>query len=240
MIGAGYTLLARPRGVALLALALAAGAVAPAIAQSSGSAAAPGAGRWEVSGGGVLVGGYQLGERAAELTPNSGSTGGSFDEFTTDNRIRQAFGVQARVGFVVTRALVVEGGLRFTRPVYEVTVSGDIEDAADATIKETLSQYLFDGSVVWHFTPAAFAGGRAVPFVSAGAGYLRELHEEDALVEEAVEYHAGGGLKWWFGDGRRRVGVRGEAGFSIRDGGFDFKDGQRVVPTVGGSLIYSF
>ena len=67
-----------------------------------------------------------------------------------------------------------------------------------------------------------------------GAGYLRELHEDDAFVEEGLEYHAGGGIKWWFGQGRRRVGVRGEAGISIRDGGFDFEDGQRIVPTAGG------
>ena len=73
-----------------------------------------------------------------------------------------------------------------------------------------------------------------------GAGYLRELHEEDALVEEGVEYHAGVGLKWWFGQGGRRFGLRGEGGISIRDGGFDFKDGQRVVPVVGGSVVYTF
>jgi len=224
--------------VGLAALALVTGVVAPAMAQSPGAASLSPPGTWEVSGGGVLVGGYQLGERAAELTPNSGSTG--FEQFTTDNRVRPAFGVQARVGFVVTPALSVEGGLRFTRPLYEVRVSGDAEDAPDTTVEEKLSQYVFDGSVVWHLAGAAFGGGRAVPFVFGGAGYLRELHEEDALVEEGLEYHAGGGLKWWFGDGRRRVGVRGEAGISIRDGGFDFKDAQRVVPTVGGSLIYTF
>ncbi len=187
-----------------------------------------------MSGGGVFVGGYELGESNAELTPNSGSSG--FDLFTTDNEVRQAFGVQARIGFVVTPAIVVEGGVRFTRPVYEVRVSGDVENAPDTTIEETLSQYVFDGSVVWQFS----RGGRAVPFVFGGAGYLRELHEDDALVEEGVEYHAGAGLKWWFGQGGRRFGVRGEVGISIRDGGFDFKDAQRVVPVVGGSLIYTF
>ena len=88
-------------------------------------------------------------------------------------------------------------------------------------------------------TGARFAGGSAVPFVYGGAGYLRELHEENALVEEGVEYHAGGGLKWWFGQSGR-FGIRGEGGISIRDGGFDFKDGQRMVPVVGASVIYSF
>ncbi len=44
-----------------------------------------------------------------------------------------------------------------------------------------------------------------------GAGYLRELHEENAFVEEGVEYHAGGGIKWWFGQSGR-IGIRAEGG----------------------------
>ncbi len=230
MRSAGQRRIARVCGIALFLGTF--GAVAPALAQPAVAAARPS--RVEVSGGGVFVGGYGLEERDAELTPNTGSP--SFDLFTTDNEVRQAFGVQARVGFVVTPAIVVEGGLRFTRPVYQVRVSGDAENAADITVEETLSQYVFDASVVWQFSP----GERAVPFVFGGAGYLRELHEEDALVEEGVEYHAGVGLKWWFGQGGRRFGLRGEGGISIRDGGFDFKDGQRVVPVVSGSLVYTF
>ncbi len=237
MIGAAAYCCAHTRGVALSVLLLVAGFATPVMAQA-GPGAGPGQSRWELSGGGVLVGGYGLGESVAELTPNSGSA--SFDQFTTDNRVRQAVGVQARIGFIVTPALVVEGGLRFTRPVFEVRVSGDAEGAPDTTVEEKLSQYLFDGSVVWHVTRAAFAGQRAVPFLFGGAGYLRELHEQDALVEEGLEYHAGGGLKWWFGQGRRGLGVRGDVGISIRDGGFDFKDSLRVVPIVAGSLIYTF
>ena len=127
----------------------------------------------------MLVGGYGLGESVAELTPNSGSSG--YELFTTESEIRRAFGGVARIGFVVSPAIVIEGGLRFTRPVYEVRASGDAESAPDTTIEETLSQYVFDGSVVWNF---ARYGQRVVPFVYGGAGYLRELHEQDALVEE--------------------------------------------------------
>ena len=217
----------------LIHVAIALSAAAPAVAQSGGQASVSGPGRWELTGGGVLIGGYELGERSAELTPNTGSS--SFEEFTTDNTVKPAFGLQARIGFVVTPALTVEGGFRFARPVYEVRISGDVEDAPDTTAEETLSQYLFDGSIVWHL-----GKGRAVPFLFGGAGYLRELHEDDALLEEGLEYHAGGGIKWWFGEGRRGVGVRAEAGVSIRDGGFDFKDGQRIMPTAGGFLFYAF
>ena len=217
----------------MIQVAIALSAAAPAVAQSGGQASVSGPGRWELTGGGVLIGGYELGERSAELTPNTGSS--SFEEFTTDNTVKPAFGLQARIGFFVTPGLTVEGGFRFARPVYEVRIGGDVENAPDTTAEETLSQYLFDGSIVWHL-----GKGRAVPFLFGGAGYLRELHEDDALLEEGLEYHAGGGIKWWFGEGRRGVGVRAEAGVSIRDGGFDFKDGQRIVPTAGGFLFYAF
>ena len=79
-----------------------------ALAQSGGQASVSGPGRWELTG--VFIGGYELGERSAELTRNTGS---SSDEFTTDNTVKPAFGLQARIGFVVTPALTVEGGFRF-------------------------------------------------------------------------------------------------------------------------------
>ena len=70
-----------------------------------------------------------------------------------------------------------------------------------------------------------------------GAGYIRQLHEGDALVEEGLEFHAGLGMKWSFG---KRVGIRGEAGISIRDGSTDEEDKRRSVPTAAGSIIWVF
>jgi hypothetical protein len=230
----------RSRAVFASALTLAAVVAAPASAQPAQPAApAAGSGVWEVGGGAVFVGGYDLGASIAELTPNTGNTT-PVTLFRTENSVRPVIGVQARLGYIVSSALVIEAGFRFARPVYEVEVTGDFESAADATIEERLSQYLFEGSAVWHFNGAAFAGGRAVPFVVGGAGYLRELHDEDAYVEDGYEYHAGAGVKWWFNDRRRGFGIRGEVGVSIRDGGFDFEDSRRWVPTAAGSLVYRF
>jgi len=221
---------------ALRALALSICFATPAVAQT---AQAPSRGTWEVGGGVVYVGGYSLGESAAELTPNTG-TQGSFDLFTTSNDVKSAFGIQARIGYFFTPSVAVEGGARLSWPVFESRITGDFEDAVDTTAEETLSQYLFDASLVFHFNNATFSGGQAVPFVAAGAGYLRELHEEDTLVEEGVEYHAAGGIKWWFGSARRRLALRAEAGFSIRDGGFDFDEGARIVPVAGASIVWLF
>jgi hypothetical protein len=195
--------------------------------------------KWELGGGGVFVGGFDLGNANAELTSNSGTQGGTFDLFKSSSRLKPAFGVQAKVGVLLTGSLAVEGGFRFVRPALEIKLSNDTENAADVTAKETINQYLFDGTAVWHLTPVSASGG-ATPFLYGGAGYIRDLHENNALVEEGVEYHAGGGVKWWLGSGRSRFGIRAEGGVSIRDGGFDFKDGQRAVPVAAGSLIYVF
>jgi Outer membrane protein beta-barrel domain len=216
-----------------VALCLLFGATAPALAQS-------GRGRLEISGGGVFLGGFSFDERTAELTSNSDTgTGGTFDLFTTDAELKPAFGVRARVGVFVTPSFAVEGGLRFTKPILEVAIGDDTEDAEDTIAEETVSQYLFDASAVWHFGNARAAGRRAVPFVYGGAGYLRELHEGDALVEESVEYHAGGGVKWWLG-AARRLGVRADVGVSIREGGVDFEDKRRIIPEAGASLVWVF
>jgi hypothetical protein len=203
--------------------------------------AAPGPhrGAWEVGGGLVLVGGYDLGDRAAELTRNTGTTTGAFEQFSTESRVTPAAGLQGRIGYYLTNDLVIEGGLRYTKPVLEIDVSGDAEDAPDTTADETLSQYVFDVAAVWHPSGLRFGGGRGMTFLTGGVGYLRELHEGDELVETGTHFHAGGGVKYWFG-ASRRIGLRAEGGLSFRDGGFDFEDGVRMLPTAGASVVFQF
>jgi Outer membrane protein beta-barrel domain len=200
---------------------------------ATASAQGPSRGSVEISGGGVVVGGFDLDARTAQLTSNTGTTGGTFDFFKVDGKIETSYGLLARIGVFVTPAFSVEGGLRWTRPVNAQSITGDSENAPSITAEETLSQYVFEGSALWHFN----AGGKAMPFVYGGAGYLRELHEGDALVEEGVEFHAGAGLKWWLG---RKFGIRGEAGVSIRDGGFENDEKRRTVPVAAGSVIWVF
>jgi hypothetical protein len=203
----------------------------PAVAAAQ---ARPDKGSIEVSGGITYVGGYSFDERTAEQTANSASTASPFDFFTTDSEIKPAVGYRARLGFFLSSSLSIEGGLRFAKPVYEVRITDDFENAPDSTAEEDLSQYLFDGSLVYHFGSSS----RAAPFVYGGAGYLRELHEGEALVEEGVEYHAGGGIKLWLGSGR--FAIRGDVGVSFRDGGFDLEDKSRVVPEAGASVVWVF
>lgn len=224
---------------ALFAALFLTGAAQLAAAQGYLGRDVPARGSWEAGGGVVWTGGFDPGDATARLT-RSDPSAGAFDLFSVESRLDGAPGVQARVAFYVSRALALEAGFVYAQPKLSLRVSGDAEGAADTTAAEALNHYLFDGSLVLHLTRASFAGGRGIPFVSGGAGYVRDLHEGKELVETGTEYHAGGGLKYWLGDGTRRFGVRVEGGFTSREGGFDFQDERRTTPVAGASLIYLF
>jgi len=203
---------------------------------------APHAGSWEIGGGVVWVGGFDLGEAQANETRNPTTGTGPLTLFVTNNSVGAGFGLQGRLGYYLTRSLEIEGGLRYTRPKLESELSADFESAPNVTATETLNQYVIDGSAVFHFTNAAFSGGRGVPFVSGGVGYLRDVHEGNQLIETGTEYHVTGGIKWWLGahPAPKRLGIRAEAGVSIMDGGFTFDDKRRTEPVAGAALIYVF
>jgi hypothetical protein len=202
--------------------------------------AAPHRGSWEVSGGAIWSDGYDLGTRSAELTRNTGGGTGPFDLFTASTEVTTATGGQGRIGVYLSRSVALEAGAQFLRPVVSSRLADDAEEAEDTTATETISRYVFDGAVVFHLTGLSFNGGKGVPFLTGGAGYLRELHDRDELIETGVTYHAGAGLKLWFGQGSRRLGLRADVGVAMRDGGFDFSEERRTVPTAGISLAYLF
>jgi len=211
---------------------------AAAAAQAYIRPAAPNRGSIEVGGGATYVPGFDMGGRTADLTTSSATE--RFDLFTTESKVGPIQGVHARIGYYLSRSLSLEANVRYARPELSVDLSGDAESAADETATETASHYLFGGSLLYDFRQAAFAGGRGVPFVSGGASYLRELHDGNMLVETGVEYHATAGLKYWFGTGDHRFGLRFEAGLSAREKGFDNEDDRRVQPLAAVGLSYLF
>jgi hypothetical protein len=201
----------------------------------------PRAGSFEVNGGVTFAGGFGLGDSAAELTRNTTSGSTSFDLFTSDSELGTAFGIGGRLGYYLSPKLAIEGGVSWSQPVLTINLTGDTEGAPDIESEETLDRWIIDGAVVWHFTQArAGRPSPLMPFVFGSIGYLRELHEGQQLVETGVVYQAGGGVKYWLGNARRRFGLRGDAGISVRDGGFDFEDGIRTVPVFSGSVVYLF
>ena len=200
----------------------------------------PRAGAVEVSGGGVWGGGSEIGSASAEETRNTGTGTGPFVLFTVDSRVRQSIGAQGRVGVYVSRGVSVEAGVQFARPVVASRLSDDAESAAETTATETLTRLVVDGSLALHQTQFSFAGGKGVPFILGGGGYVRDLHEKNEVIETGHEYHAGAGFKMWFGQGKHRVGLRTDVGLSMRRGGAEGRDTGRTVPTAGVSVAYLF
>lgn len=225
------------RGWLAIAFLLAAGADAHAQVWMGGGSV-PRRGSWEISGGALWAEGYDLGDRTATLTRNPGSGPAPFELFAAETRLEPAPAGHGRLAFYVARRVSLEGGLQYSRPLLTTTLSNDAEGAASITASETVTRYVFTGSILFHL--GSFAGGRGMPFVLGGGGYVRELHEGAELVETGQEVHAGAGVKFWFGTARRRAGLRGEVGVSLRERGVDFSDARRTIPTAGVSLVYLF
>ena len=200
----------------------------------------PRRGSVEVGGGLWWNGGFGIESLPAELTANAGNDAPPVTLFNTESNVGTVSGVQGRIGFFLSSSLSLEAGAKYSRPVLAVRVFDDFEEAEGLTAEQTMSRYLFDGSLLLHPQRWRFAGGRAAPFVIAGAGYLRELHEGRELVETGRTYHAGFGVKYWLTQGRRRVGIRGEALYVVRDRGYGSDSARRSHPAVGATLSYLF
>lgn len=200
----------------------------------------PRPGAVEISAGGAFTGRMDLGATDAEQTRNINTGTGRFVLFSTASEVEAAPSAVVRGAVYLTRAVAIEAGFHYSRPRLSVRLSGDAEQAPAVTARETLSRYVVDGSLVLHLTGLSFAGGRGVPFLAGGGGYLRELHEQNELMQTGREYHAGGGVKLWMGSRRPRVGLRLDGGLSLRSGGADFSAGRRAMPTAGASILYLF
>lgn len=197
--------------------------------------AKPRPGTVEVSGGALWTAGKDFGSAAATLTPNPSGGLSGFELFSTESTLKPAFGGIARVGVYITRALAIEGGFQFARPRFEVSIGDDSEGADDVVAETTITSYLFTGSLVYHFGDPR--GLR--PFVAAGGGHVRDVQNGSEIVDTGAEFHATAGIKTWFGR-RRTLGLRAEAGLSVRNGGFTFDEDRRVVPMAAASLAYLF
>jgi hypothetical protein len=196
--------------------------------------------RFDVSVGGVWIGGAGLGSTNAEIRANS-VTPTPFRLFTAETRMGSAAGWDARIGYWLTRTVAVEGGVAGVRPELRTRIAGDAEGAAAFTATERLHQYLVDARVIW-LLPRFTVGG-SVPFVFGGAGYLRQLHEGRTLVETGQVFVAGGGIRrrlladvGWLG----AIGARLDGGVYILADGVQLEDRPRTHGAFSGSVFLTF
>jgi hypothetical protein len=225
-------------GLRAVAAALALWCAGPAAADVSAQSAAtpsPRAHHVTVSGGLVWTGGYPIGDATAVLRGNAvGPEAPPFTLFRAESSLDASAGVDARVGFAISRGLTVELGVSHQRPGVTTALSQDAEAAAVTIDAERLSQYVIDAGVLWQL-PRIRIGGRMRPFVLAGGGYLRQLYDERTVVETGSVYYAGGGVRYWLrgGDGQRRaVGLRADGRAMWRLDGVEFEDQTRVAPVL--------
>jgi hypothetical protein len=210
----------------------------PAVAQTP----PPPAGRFEVDAGGGWLGGATLGSRDANLRAPSQSPS-SFRLFTVESRIEAAPTFHVKAGFALSRRFGVEGGLTFSHPELRASVSNDAEAAPPITIAERIDQYSVDAGVIIMISELAL-GSRTLPFATAGAGYLRQLHEGRTVVEQGVVVHAGGGIKHWllardqgFISG---AGLRMDARLYLMSDGIAFEDRPRSHGAISGGVFVAF
>lgn len=200
--------------------------------------------RLQISIGGLWGGGSPFGSQAATETRNQ--VGGErYTLFQTETDVEAAGGLEARLTYWVTRAVGAEIGASWSTPRLVTRITADAEGAPDLTAPADVAQYVIDGAAVVRLQRLALARGRVVPFLTAGIGYLRQVYEDNALIETGTTYHAGGGALIWFQLVRRswlkRVGARADARWSRQDGGIAFGEkGHRTFGAFGLGAVLQF
>jgi hypothetical protein len=195
-----------------------------------------------VGAGVVWSGGYDIGDATAQLRGNApGATPPPLTLFTAKSRVTPVTAPELRIGFAVTRRTAIELGVALTGPRVGVEISGDAEAPSQQLPGERLQQYLVAGGVTWQL-PIRM-GARMAPFVSGGATFLRQLHEDRTLAETGQVYYAGGGARYWLrgADGTSRaLGLRGDVRVNFRANGIDFEDKMRTYPTFSVAVFVGF
>jgi hypothetical protein len=184
---------------------------------------------FELSAGGIAVGPVDFGSATASLIANQSAAPES-TLFRASSTLGTGLGLDGRVAFNITRALAVEGGFVWTRATLESRITSDVEGVPNTTVAQDLDTYFIEASAVWHLNALSLAGGRVLPFVAGGAGYLRQLDEQAVLTSEdsGTVYHAGGGVKYFFLQRRRGfirgLGLRTDARLYVRSGGVELDE----------------
>jgi hypothetical protein len=226
----------RARSCAFLLVCAATLHASPASAQ----AVSPPASRFELGIGGLWMGTESFGTKAATETTSSGA---ATPLFNTSSDLSGAVGVEGRIGVRVFRSLVAEADGSYLKPQLRIATSGDTEGAAPVTATETVQQFTVGGDVLWYL-PAAHRSPRIAPFLMAGAGYLRQLHEQGTLVGAGRYYQLGGGASLLLVSRRRfhtnGVGLRLDFRALIRSKGIAFDGGSTTSPAAGVSAFARF
>ena len=195
------------------------------------------AGRLEVSVGAGWIGGSSFGQEPADLRAASG---GPYRLFESDTQLGGTGSFEARVGYALTRRYTVEGRAAIGKPELQTVVSSDAEASGSFTAVEGIDQYVFDGGVLVHLNELEAFG--LSPFATGGYGYVRQLHEDQQLVETGHLFYVGGGVTrplFSRSQGFIRSGsIRADLRLNVLS--LELESDSRLQGSVSGSLVLGF
>jgi hypothetical protein len=209
-------------------------------AAAAQSVPATGPGRIEVSAGALWIAHQALGSTDANETTPAGT---SLKTFTTASDLTSVAGFEGRVAVRVLRSLEAEVEASYGTPRLTVAISNDFENAPPVTATEVMQQFTIGAGVVWYL-PFRPWTSRLAPFVTAGGGQLRHMHEQRTLLEIGQYYQAGGGVKFLLFSRPHgfvnAIGARVDVRAVVRKKGVAFDDGGHASPAVGASAFVRF
>jgi hypothetical protein len=208
-------------------------------ARAQATSTEPPLGRVEAAFAAGWLSGAALADADANLRTRDGT---SYRLFTTESRFDAAPMIEARLAYPLTRRYTVEGRFGFTRPELRTSISADVENAPALSVVERVDHYTIEGALIVMMHGLRVAS--LVPFVSGGAGYLRQLHEGQTLVEEGVIYHIGGGVKHQlFARPQgflKAAGFRADGRVYLVTGGVELDAGTRPHAAASGGFYVTF
>jgi hypothetical protein len=209
------------------------------IASTAGAQTDPPLHRLQLGAGVGFFGGAALGDADANLRT---ATADPFRVFATSTEQAGTIGLDLRAAVDLTRRFGVEAHTLFARPDVRTSVTNDAENAPAVDAVEQLDQYLIDGGVVIRLHELRM--GEWVPFATAGAGYLRQLHEGLTLSEHGHLFYVGGGVRRALlvrpKGFLRGLGVRGDVRLDILSDGITIEEKTRKHLSASGSLFVVF
>ena len=213
------------------------GVLCPAVLEAQ-AVALPG--RFEIAAGGLWAAPVSAGTADATETAANGTR---FRLFSSESSTASTFGLEGRMGVRLSPGLQLDGSVSYAVPALRTRITSDVEGIPDVTVAETVNQWTIEAALVAHLARWR-VGPRGVPFLTVGAGYLRQIHEGQTLVETGRIYQVGGGVKYLLrraGDGRlKSAGLRLGARAAVRDGGGRLENRIRIAPIVDVSMFLRY
>ena len=186
--------------------------------------------RFELGAGVTWTGGFDAGGGDALLTRNPATGSTPLTLFETSSRVKAAPGASIIVGLRLTSRVAVEAMADYSRPVLRTTISNDFENATGTTADSRLTSLVVGGSALY-----TFGSARLIPFAFGGAGWMRQLDEDNVMLLTGAEAHGGGGVKYRLD---RHFALRGQGGVTIRQKSIAFDERRRLQPQTWAGLTY--